>query len=60
MKDKKKIEIRKVMKIGKSSLGIGLPKKFLIALGIDHKDILSVEKTESGIFVKKYIGRREI
>jgi antitoxin component of MazEF toxin-antitoxin module len=55
-----KIEIRKVMKIGKSSLGIGLPKKFLTALGIDHKDILTVEKTEKGLFVTKYIDRREV
>lgn len=57
MEKKKKInnyEIRTIIKIGQSTLGIGLPKKILKDLNIGHKDIIKVEKNGDYIFLSKY------
>lgn len=47
------IEIRKITKMGKTSLGIGLPKKFLKDLGLNYEDIVEVEKTKNSLIIRK-------
>lgn len=51
------MEMRNICKLGKSSLGVVLPKKFLNELGIDKKDMLKVEidRDNEQIIIKKII-----
>jgi antitoxin component of MazEF toxin-antitoxin module len=47
-------EIRKIVKVGKTSFGIVLPKKFLKILGFNHHDILKVSIQGDKIILEKY------
>jgi len=53
------LEIRKVVKVGKTSCGVGLPKKFMKLLGIEHKDILKVYIDGNKIVFEKYNLKEE-
>lgn len=52
-------EIRRVSKYGRHSLCIGLPKKYLKILNIQHFDNVIVELQSDGLFIKKIEKQKE-
>jgi antitoxin component of MazEF toxin-antitoxin module len=53
-KSEKIFELKKIMKIGESTLGIILPKKFLNSLSLRHKSTIKISLSDNKIILEKF------
>jgi antitoxin component of MazEF toxin-antitoxin module len=53
-KSEKIFELKKIMKIGESTLGVILPKKFLHSLSLKHKSTIKIELEDNKIILEKF------